>query len=333
MTDGICTLANDAVYDQVVALLNSIEAIYGTDMPVCIYPYNDNLEKLTAEISRRPHVQLYSDRESIERWDRFFCEVWDAHPTAHQRRLEKGFKPPYRFGHHRYFCAFDGPFDRFLYLDADTLLMNRVEPIFEKLENSDIVVYDFQYKDPTHVFDVTSPKLTELFSPDALQSIFCSGLYASKKNLYTPEHLDRLLSQLQSGDAEVLYIWAADQPILNYMALRSQQSVYNFARQLPKAEITGCCVTSSHFEARDWVLYDAGRQLTYLHYIGISSKIFARLCSGENLDFPYRDIFLHYRYLHEPDRQPQFTGKSKPYNPPPTFQQRVLKKLGLIVNS
>lgn len=112
--DGICTLANDKVYDQLVALLNSIEANQGPDMPVCIYPYNDNIERITAEVARRPQVQIYSDRQSMERWDQFFKDVWDAHPNAHQRRLEKGFVPYYRFGHHRPFCAFDGPFDRLL---------------------------------------------------------------------------------------------------------------------------------------------------------------------------------------------------------------------------
>ena len=55
--DGICTLGNDRVYDQIIALLNSIEAIMG-DIPVCIYPYDDNTAKLAQEIATRPHVQL-----------------------------------------------------------------------------------------------------------------------------------------------------------------------------------------------------------------------------------------------------------------------------------
>lgn len=329
--DGICTLANDAVYDQLVALLNSIEAVQGKDTPVCVYPYNDQVEKITAEIDRRSNVQLYGDRESMKRWDDFFKAVWDAHPTAHQRRLEKGFVPYYRFGHQRYFAAFDGPFDRFIYLDADTLLMNRVEPIFEQLEDHDIVVYDFQYKDPGHVYDLTSPKLTELFSQERLQSdIFCSGLFASRQDLYSPEQLEELLSKLRGGEAEVLYIWAADQPILNYMAMRSNLKIYNFALNLPEEKRTGCCVTSSHFEERDHILFDRGNRLTYLHYIGISSKIFNRICQGENIEFPYRDLFLYYRYLHEPDKQPEFKGKPKAYNQPPSLTDRVLKKLKIV---
>lgn len=64
-------------------------------------------------------------------------------------------------------------------------------------------------------------------------------------------------------------------------------------------------------------MYDKGKRLTYLHYIGVSSSVFRRLCEGENLDCPYRDVFLHYRYLHEPENCPKFTGAAKPLNRPP----------------
>jgi len=50
--DGICTLGNDVVYDQLVALLNSIEAIQGPEMPVCVYPYDDKLKKLRLKLLR-----------------------------------------------------------------------------------------------------------------------------------------------------------------------------------------------------------------------------------------------------------------------------------------
>jgi hypothetical protein len=99
---------------------------------------------------------------------------------------------------------------------------------------------------------------------------------------------------------------------------------------LPQEERTGCCVTSPHFEALDNILYDKEKRLTYIHYIGLSSSLFTRLCSGENLDFPYRDIFLHYRYLYEPSQRPVFTDSPKSYQPPaPTFWQKVTSKLGL----
>ncbi|MFM6662947.1 MAG: Npun_R2821/Npun_R2822 family protein [Microcystis panniformis] len=329
--DGICTLANDRVYDQLIALLNSIEVNGGKALPVCVYPYDDNIERIRAEIAQRPNVQLFDNQEIIERWDNFAKSAWEPHPTAKERWLKAGSRGYHRFGTHRRYCAFDGPFDRFIYMDGDTLLMSPLDRVFAQLDNYDCVVYDFQHKDITHVYEVTSPKLLEIFPQERLnQEIFCSGFYGSKKGLFDENHRDWLIEQLRTGEAEILYPMAPDQTIVNYMMMRSNFSIYNLALQLPKEERTGCCVTSPHFQALDNILYDQGKRLTYLHYIGLSSSLFTRLCSGENLDFPYRDIFLHYRYLYEPSQRPIFTGSPKPYQPPtPTFWQKVTRKLGL----
>jgi hypothetical protein len=328
--DGICTLANDRVFDQTIALLNSIEAVMGKDFPVCIYPYDDNTSKLTAEIVDRPQVRLYDDRDSIEQWDDFCKKVWEKHPNAFARWQKAGSEGYHRFGTFRRYGAFDAPFDRFLYMDADTLLLGNVTPIFDKLDEFDCIVYDFQYKDLSHVYDVNYPKLRELFNDDRLQKeIFCSGFYASKKDLFPIEKRDWLLSQLNGGDAPVLYPMAPDQTVINYMMMRADAKIYNFALELPKEEVTGCCVTSSHFTEENNLLYDKGIPLIYLHYIGLSSRLFDRVCQGENIDFPYRDLFLHYRYLYESDKRPQFTTKAKAYDAPPSLVQKIAGKFGV----
>jgi hypothetical protein len=328
--DGICTLANDRVYDQLIALLNSIEAIQGSETPVCVYPYNDNTDKIAAEIAKRPNVQLYNNQNSIQQWDQFFRDVWDTHPTAEKKWKEIGSQKYHRFGAHRRFCAFDGPFDRFVYMDADTLLQQPLTPIFYQLNDYDWVVYDFQYKDLRHVYDVSSHKLLELFTLEQIKSkVFCSGFYAAKKNLFSQEKRDWLLSKLRDGEAEILYSMSADQPILNYMVLRGDIKSCNLALELPENEITGCCANSSHFETQSHVLYDRGKRLTYIHYIGLASELFTQVCAGKNIDFPYRDTFLYYRYLHEPEKHPHFTSKAKAYNAPPNLATRILRKLGL----
>ncbi|MBD2456562.1 sugar transferase [Nostoc sp. FACHB-87] len=330
--DGICTLANDKVYDQLVALINSIEAIYGKEMPVCVYPYDDNIEQITQEIACRPHVQIYDNQESIHCWDEFVRNVWDAHPTAQQEWRKVSQEKYHRFGTHRRYGAFDGPFDRFVYMDADTLLMSPLDKIFNQLNYHDWVVYDFQYTDLSHVYQEKSPKLTEVFSVERLKKeIFCSGFYASRKNIFPLELRDSLLESLRQREAEILYPFAPDQTIVNYMVMRSGISSCNLALHLPADEKTGCCVTSNHFLGEDNILYDKGNRLTYIHYIGLSSKLFHQVCKGENIDFPYRDIFLHYRYLHEPEKRPKFTTKPKAYNASPSLGTRILKKLGLAV--
>lgn len=332
MVTGIYTLANDVVYDQMVALLNSIEVNVGSDTPVCVIAYDDQLSKVREEIDRRPNVTLLNDPELFKPWEDFSYQVWQAHPTVFQIWRDRGIQGVRRIGMNRRYCAFDAtaPFDQFAYFDGDALVLNNLDHVFQPLEQSavDMVVYDFQYKDPSHIYNIQSPLLHQVFPPDRISTeIFCAGFYASKRGFFPPDQRDWLVSQLQQGDAEVLYIEAPNQSVLNYMTMKSGLSVHNLALNLPQEQRTGNSVTSSHFEERDHLLYDRGTRLTYLHYIGLSSKLFQAVCNGENISFPYRDIFLHYRYLHEPEKRPRFSGKAVEYNAPPSFMERVKKKL------
>lgn len=329
--EGICTLGNDRVADQIIALLNSIETMMGPEMPVCIYPYDDQVSKLADVISTRPQVALYDNQASINKWDTYVKALWDTHPTARQTWQSVGSNGYHRLGTHRRYCAFDGPFDRFIYMDADTVLMSPVHSIFKRLDTEDFITYDFQHKDPTHVYTVTNPRLHQVFAPERIKNeIFCSGFYATKRSILTPDQQDWLLLQLKSGDAEILYPMAPDQTLLNYFVMKLSLKYCNLALQLPPDQVTGNSVTSTHFEAHDHIVYDRAKRLTYLHYIGISSQRFKHLCQGENLAIPYRDVFLHYRYLHEPECQPTYFGiPEPPMSPYPTMTQKILRKIGL----
>jgi hypothetical protein len=56
---GIYTLANDYLYDQVIALINSIRKNYDEDIPICIIPYDDNIKKLKSLVLE--NVFLFDD--------------------------------------------------------------------------------------------------------------------------------------------------------------------------------------------------------------------------------------------------------------------------------
>jgi hypothetical protein len=320
--NGICTLGNDYVYDQLVALLNSIDAVLGSDIPVCIYPFDEQIQRIQAEISQRPNVFIYDNQESINRWDEFMLTASSASLNREKYRI---------YGGHRRFCAFDGPFDKFIYLDADTLVMSSLDFVFDKLGEYDCITYDFQFKHPEKVYNLKSPKLLKVFDKARLKNeIFCSGFFASKQGLFNQDKLEELSSYLRDGEKEILYP-TGDQPVVNYMFMRSGYSICNLSHHLPKSEITGCCVTSSHFEERDKILYDQGKRLTYLHYIGIDPKTTQAVCRGENIEFPYRDLYLHYRYLREPEKRPIFTTPGQNHIPPaPTLWKRALRKLKLV---
>lgn len=314
--NGICTLANDRVFDQLVALLNSIDVNIGRDIPVCIYPFDDQLDRIRAEIQNRPNVMLYDDQASIRQWDEFMQRVA---PEKLDQKLRL-------YGAHRRFCAFDAPFDRFIYMDADTLAMSSMAHIFALLDDHDWVVYDFQFLDPSKIYNTASPRLHDIFSADRIsQEIFCSGFYASKRGLFGAGQREEFIAALQAGERDILYGGAGEQPVINYMVMKSGIKSCNLAHLLPFGESTGCSVTSKHFEEKDHVLYDRGRQLTYLHYIGIKPQRMEQACQGEHVTFPYRDLFLHYRFLHEPEKRPVLAAAPMPSKP--TLIQRVLRKL------
>ncbi|NJK28351.1 MAG: hypothetical protein HC925_07615 [Coleofasciculaceae cyanobacterium SM2_3_26] len=67
-------------------------------------------------------------------------------------------------------------------------MMRPFDVVFQQLDQVDFAVYDFQYKDPAHVYDVTSPKLYDVFPKERIEKeIFCAGLFASKKGLFDAE--------------------------------------------------------------------------------------------------------------------------------------------------
>lgn len=123
--------------------------------------------------------------------------------------------------------------------------------------------------------------------------------------------LHNILKNLEGGDADVLYARAADQTLLNYMTMKSGLFIYNLALNKDINQRTGNCVISTHFKEKDHILYNKGTRLMYLHYIGIPVDEVRRVCSGENINFPYRDIFLYYRFLKEPEKCPVFKNATK----------------------
>ena len=310
MTDGIYILANDVVFDHLVALLNSLEVNGAKDIPVCIIPYDDRMEKVRVEIAIRHNVTLFENTDSIDFWEDFATQAWTSHRKAQKVWQAKGWQQVHCLGMHRKFCCFDGHFDKFVYFDCDTLLMGSLDYIYQKLDEFDWVANDFQYKsDLNYVFDLSSPKLAEIFNLGKLHShIFCAGWFAAKKGILNRNNSNQLLEKLISGEAEILSLRGTDQPLFNYLVARSGISFYNFAYHQP-AGVTGNH-WSSQFDVIDYVLYDKGRRLTYLHYMSISAAKINQLCAGEDVEIPYRNVFLHYRYLKSPEKCPKLKSPS-----------------------
>ena len=59
MANGVYILANDAVFEQLIALINSLEINVSKDLPICIVPYDDNTQRARLATQRYPQVQWF----------------------------------------------------------------------------------------------------------------------------------------------------------------------------------------------------------------------------------------------------------------------------------
>ena len=308
---GVYTLANDVVYDQLVALLNSIEKNVGSELPICIIPYDDRLENVKREVESRPNVTLFDNQNSIERWETFAHQVWAAHPRAKGTRTSR---PRWYKGHlQRKFVAFDGPFEEFVFYEADNLAMKPADDAFEKLENYDFVFDDWEHAKATPVAALNIPLIesTGIYQEeDIRQKLHCGSFFAAKKGLFDPLELNQLKKQLIEAQ-EVEWInslgWWDDVFLFNYLTLRCDRPLFNFTLSPNGQDRTGNCADADPFVETDHVLYNEQglKPIHRIHYMNYSSADFARLCKGEAVEIRYREPFLYYRFLKQPQQRPK----------------------------
>ncbi|MGL4498066.1 MAG: Npun_R2821/Npun_R2822 family protein [Planktothrix sp.] len=305
---GIYTLANDVVYDQVIALINSIEVNIGPDIPICIIPYDERLTLIKQEIATRDNVSIYDNQDSIQRWENFAREVWAAHPlVAQQKRLAA--LSAVRVRAQRRYAAFDGPFDKFVVYDADCLAMHPLDRVFEKLDTYDFVFDDWEHKKPTEVaaLDFNAVEKSGILTREELRpKLHCSSFWGSKRGFFNPEELASIQNRL-INQKEVTWLRGISEAFLfSYMTLWGDRSLFNFTLSPNSQDRTGNCADADKFIEKDKVLYNQEglKPIHRIHYMNYPSIDFTRLCQGEDVNLDHQELFLYYRFLKQPDQKP-----------------------------
>lgn len=310
-TCGIYTLANDTVYDQLVALLNSIEKNIDPCIPVCVIPYNDSLEKVRQEIESRSNVSLFGKIEVLNKWDMFINEVWQAHP---REQAPKRTRPGWYQGFvHRKFAAFEGDFDRFIFFDADSLAMKPIDDVLERLDEFDLVFNDWEHAKRDTKTELIPERLASAVecTPNELYpQLHCDSFFGSRKGLIDSSTLDRLKTFLiDEGGIQCVQdrCWWSSSGLFSVMTVKEGFSLFNFTQSSNPMHRTGNCADADPFVTIDGVLYneDGLKPIHRIHYMNYSSSEFARLCQGEAVDVRYAQTFLDYRFLKEPNKKPE----------------------------
>ena len=124
---GIFTLANDVVIDSTLALFESLKT-FAPDLPLRIIPYDTQQQRLAFLAHRFGHSYFESPLlDSLHRLGKSFYPL--------QEFAARGF---------RKLAAFEGPFDRFLFLDSDVVALSPLAPLLQAIESSqaDLVHFD-----------------------------------------------------------------------------------------------------------------------------------------------------------------------------------------------
>lgn len=122
-TRGIYFLANDKVRDQAIAFLNSART-HNPEVPMCLIPYDGRTERIRS-LSGHFNFDVLEDEELMDWCDAISLQF---HEPACRGR-----------GMYRKLAAWFGPFDEFLYMDLDTLLLRPVDFLFPLLREFDAV--------------------------------------------------------------------------------------------------------------------------------------------------------------------------------------------------
>lgn len=275
MNRGIYIVANDKVMESAIALLNSIRC-YNKDVAIFLIPFDDNYQKVAATLSSLHGVKIFPNLEFIEEFTTKVADIFERDFLALPNKMRK-------------LAVWFGPLEEFLYIDTDIIVFEDIAENLNKLSEVDFFCCDYHHLNE-QLRNVFSPIVKEqhIFTNSQLQDVFNSGFWASRKGTITEQQMYDILRECsQHKDYFDFTQNVTDQPILNYMILKLISKRCNLVKT--GEQEPGSWAGSTHFQERDYILYDKGKRLKYIHWAGIPIK------PGSH----YWKLWKHYRYLHE----------------------------------
>lgn len=294
---GVYFLANDRLLDLVLAFLNSLRA-HNPSIPVCFIPYDRNTARICA-LSASYRFSVLDDQPLLA-----WCDA-----------ISRQFHPVTR-GHYRKIAAWHGPFDEFVYIDIDTVVLRAVDFVFPLLRDYDIVTAysndplsrQFVWKDSI----LGNPDLTT----DEIEYAANTGFIVSRKGLLGRTQVDQLVARARPL-APHMDLDCFEQPLLNYLMVKAasrRTSIWKLNREHPELNLARECWAGDggwQIDGNGTCLY-RGRPSPglFVHWAGVMVprpwekrvyKVLSRLglpTPHRRVKMPLRQLWRHYRYLH-----------------------------------
>jgi hypothetical protein len=290
---GVYFVANDAVLDISLAFLSSFRA-YNPYIPLCLIPFNEQVGKLV-EYRERYRFSIFDDQEKLRRCDEISRPFYGS-----------------ICGQFRKLCIFEGPFDEFVYVDCDTIILKDLYFTFQFLDNYEFVFSHSDLPDIRKWVWKDSIYETNALGPDQIAFAASTGYLCSSREALT---LDEAEAKLPEGLALAphMELWCSEQPYLNYLVVTSgkrRTSLLNLKNDSMGAhvptELWAGSKISSHRAPRL-----GAEDIFMVHWAGLWSatqrdkKIYAALerlglrpaNTTTRLSMPRRRLWQHFRDL------------------------------------
>jgi hypothetical protein len=217
---GVYFLANDRIIDLVIAFLNSFRK-HNPTMPLCLIPFDANVDRVVG-LRATYDFSVFSNADALKRCD------------------EIGVRLSHRFsGLFRKFALWEGDFDEFLYIDADTIVLEAVDFVFDFLSEYDFLTSHSDIPAIRKYVWRDSVYKTRALTTTQINYAANMGFLCSRKSALTLNRVDAKLPAAVeiSPHMETRYL---EQPFLNYMIVTSggrYSSLLTIARQNRRPDI------------------------------------------------------------------------------------------------
>ena len=198
---GVYFLANNMVFEQVVAFLRSFRK-HNPSIPLCLIPYDDAFDKITA-LRHTFSFTVFNDSERLAS-----CDAISA--RFHGRVL----------GAYRKLAAWEGIFESFIYIDVDTVVIDSIDFAFDSLEYADYVASHSNLSNIRQFVWKESIYQSHILTSSQIEYAANTGFFVSRRGTLS---INKCLANVDSA-LELkphMELSCMEQPYLNYLVVTS----------------------------------------------------------------------------------------------------------------
>jgi hypothetical protein len=266
---GVYFLADDSASEWTIALLNSLYA-YASDCNIWCIPFSDKIKGLK-RLGTQFGFRIYDDRSLFELDNIGRSLLPDMGKMA---------------GTFRKLAAFWGPLEHFVYLDADVVILDDVQPLLTTLLTTD---YDLLYAHSDLNMAYKPGPFRERMVRDYQTHGFVTGAWASTVGQCSLEEIQAFSAEV-APDVES-FAPTLEQPFVNYCLDRkhvrmasfasasAHQIYWNWPGQTERLRVSVVDKSRVHVHS------DSGQFVSGVHWAGYSL----------DLRMPHYGIYRHFR--------------------------------------